>query len=480
MSGDDRPRFHLTPPAGWMNDPNGLIFHDGRLHAFYQYEPDMPRWGRMRWGHATSRDLISWTHLPVALEPGRTGPDSLGCWSGSVVDDGLGRAVACYTSVTRWGGLRRASISIAVSDDGLSTWRKDPDGPVIIDPPTGIRRDRFRDPFVWRDDAGWAMLVGAGTIRSQGTVLLYRSTDLRAWRYVGPFLTTHDAVTAAPDVRVEDIDSPCWECPQLVRFGGGDVLIMSIVDRSRRVRPAHVVACIGRMVGDRFVVRHIERLGLGPDFYAPAVVAAPDGRCLLFGWIPEDPPVRSSVRTWAGSFTLPRQLVMDPDGSLRLTFAAEVDGMPGVAHPTTSHAVREAEPWVCAVGAQAFALDLTVVTAGAASIRFDVAADGRVAAELRFDPWTRTLTVVRSGQVAVAGRDPHGSIVLPEGIERGVHLRLVVDGSVLELVVDERVTATARLPDVADGPRTVACTPIGGPCHLVDVRLTELGGATHP
>nr|WP_260115473.1 hypothetical protein [Paenibacillus sp. YPD9-1] len=86
-----RLRYHFMPPAGWMNDPNGLIFFKGEYHIFYQYHPHEAKWGPMHWGHAKSKDLITWEHLPIALAPseyydlGESG--GYGCWSGSAVDD---------------------------------------------------------------------------------------------------------------------------------------------------------------------------------------------------------------------------------------------------------------------------------------------------------------------------------------------------------------------------------------------------------
>jgi len=469
-----RPQHHLTPPRGWMNDPNGMLFLDGSLHAFYQYEPDKPRWGRMCWGHAVSRDLLTWEHLPVALEPDADGPDRTGCWSGCLVLDDDGRPTIFYTGVARENGVRRASICLATSDDGMRTWTKDANGPLIARPPRGIAPDRFRDPFVWRDNDGWAMLVGAGTVRGRATVLLYRSPDLRTWRYDGPFLTLDAAVASDPDLVVDDIDSTCWECPQLVRFETHDLLIVSVVDRSRRVRPAHVVAFTGRMLDGRFLVQRTERLGLGPDFYAPATFAGPDGRMFLMGWIPEDPPARGSTRTWAGSLTFPRVVTVDADGRPRLDLAAEVGWFGKTPERLPDATVRDGESWSHTFDGRRFELQSSIVPTDAVSIRFDLIADSAPQAEIRFEPRDRRVTVTRFSRVMVAGLDPHGTAILPPTPDGTFDLRLIMDGSVLEMVADGRVTATARLPDIGPGAMTVGCTTIGGACRLTDIEMVVL------
>ncbi len=212
-----RPQYHFTPPAHWMNDPNGMVYYQGEYHLFYQYYPggftgaggrfaDPLKWGPMHWGHAVSRDLVRWEHLPVALYPD-TAPgeeDIRGMiFSGSAVVDwnntsGLGQGevlVAFYTlaDVAPGDGQRQA---IAYSTDRGRTWTKYAGNPVLPNP----GRQDFRDPKVfWHEPTGrWVMILAV-----HDRVELYTSADLKSWTYASEFGDGHGA-RGLP-----------WECPDL-------------------------------------------------------------------------------------------------------------------------------------------------------------------------------------------------------------------------------------------------------------------------
>ena len=113
---------HYTPQIGWINDPNGMVYHNGEWHLFHQYNPMGSRWGNMSWAHAVSRDLVKWEYLPTALYPDQIGA----IFSGSCVIDknntaGFGKdaMVAIYTSAGR-----KQTQSIAYSTDNGRTFTK--------------------------------------------------------------------------------------------------------------------------------------------------------------------------------------------------------------------------------------------------------------------------------------------------------------------------------------------------------------------
>ena len=156
-----RPAFHFTPEKNWMNDPNGMVFFEGEWHLFYQYNPHGNTWGHMSWGHAVSRDLVRWEHLPLALAE----EDGVMIFSGSAVVDwkntsGFGKdgkppLVAIFTG-HREG---RQDQRIAFSNDRGRTWTKFPGNPVL-----DVKMADFRDPKVFWHEASSRWEIGRGRV----------------------------------------------------------------------------------------------------------------------------------------------------------------------------------------------------------------------------------------------------------------------------------------------------------------------------
>ena len=160
----EKPSFHITPPVGWINDPNGFSCYKGEYHLFYQYHPYSTHWGPMHWGHVKSKDLITWEQLPCALAPDEE-YDGQGCFSGTAIQDG-DRHVLIYTSVVdkeQQDGthLIRQTQSIAVGDG--ENYEKLICNPVIKADclPEGSSPVDFRDPKIWKEGDRFYAVVGS-------------------------------------------------------------------------------------------------------------------------------------------------------------------------------------------------------------------------------------------------------------------------------------------------------------------------------
>ena len=138
-----KPKFHFAPIVGWINDPNGFSFFNGLYHLFFQYNPYSSKWGRMHWGHATSKDLINWKNEKIALAPDTKYDNFLGCFSGSAVEKD-NKLYIMYTGVPF---LKQHQL-LAESEDGNNFEKNN--SPVITtkNRPPKSGKFSFRDPKI--------------------------------------------------------------------------------------------------------------------------------------------------------------------------------------------------------------------------------------------------------------------------------------------------------------------------------------------
>lgn len=308
-----RPKFHFSPPSNWMNDPNGLVYFQGEYHLFYQHYPDGDRWGPMHWGHAVSRDLMAWEHLPVALEPDGQGM----IFSGSaVVDwndttdffDGEPGLVAVFTHhLHPDGSVPLESQSLAYSKDSGRTWIKYEGNPVLA----SDRHTDFRDPKVfWHEDTKqWVMILASGQ-----TVCLYRSPDLKEWSFSSEFgdgAGSHDGI---------------WECPDLFALPvDGDesrrkwVMLVSIANEPGIREGSRTQYFTGQFDGISFrpdpESRTVRWLDYGRDNYAGVSwsdIPGEDGRRICIGWMSNWKYAHvTPTEGWRGAMTIPRELALE-------------------------------------------------------------------------------------------------------------------------------------------------------------------------
>ncbi|MEU1107174.1 glycoside hydrolase family 32 protein [Streptomyces tibetensis] len=439
------PAAHLHPPRNWINDPNGLVFHDGHYHVFCQYNPYGPYHANMHWAHFRSPDLTTWEELPIALTPTTGGDDADGCFSGNAVS-AEDRLVAFYSAnrAGRWW----QPVTTAESHDGGHTWAKRPQL-LIPEPPAGTTM--YRDPYVWQYDGRWRMLVGAALADGSGAALLYESDDLEHWIYRGPFHTSA-AATADP---------VGWECPQYATFGDrGERGVLIVSDWTPQGGPSHVTVRTGHEEHGRFAATAPPmRLDYGPDFYAPALLKAPgEDRWLLWGWAWEArDDAWAHQAGWAGVLTLPREVTLADDGTVGQHPARELLALRGeralhsTGHITPSRPVE--------LGQVSRAFDLTTVlipdSTGTTGLRLVTSADGTEHLDINLDPTAGQLTVDRSH----ASLDPRArtgayAVPCPQAQLPGtpVELRVIVDGSIAEIYLATGQVLTIRFYPLGDAP----------------------------
>lgn len=279
-----RTRFHIMPPVGWINDPNGLCQFNGIYHAYFQYSPLNVNGGGGYWGHCTSTDLLHWDYKNPVLTTDIP-EDRSGVYSGSaLVEDG--RMYVFYTGNVKLAGdydyidAGRVSTQILVeSEDGQHMSGKTK----LLgmeDYPEEITQ-HVRDPKVWKEDGRYYMILGArarawdedGKRRDRGAALVYVSDDRKKWE----FFRKIDSVKPFGYM---------WECPDLFELDGEKVL--SFCPQGLEAEEEHFqniyqsgFSLLSRDADPEATFREWD---MGFDFYAPQSFEAEDGRRILIGW----------------------------------------------------------------------------------------------------------------------------------------------------------------------------------------------------
>ncbi len=429
----NRPQFHLLPAANWMNDPNGPIFWKGRYHMFFQYNPHAAVWGDMHWAHAMSPDMVHWQHLPVALAPTKGGPDEEGCFSGSaVVFNGV--PTFLYTGIKSSApqaatlrdathNFREAQCLATSSDAELRTWQKLPQ-PVLPTPPPGLDITGFRDPCLWRDDDVWYMGIGSGVRNHGGCVLLYRSRDLRQWEYLHQLASGEWNGKPGSDA----VDSgEMWECPDFFALDGKHVLLYSTQRK--------VFWTVGEYDAkeQHFSPQQKGELDYGPRaYYAPKTMLDKDGNRILWGWIPETRPEAEYARAgWAGMMSLPRVLSVSPDGQLEMRVLPRVQELRS-GEPVRWQSGADRATWP--VKGLSAALELRAQPLHG-PVQIIIGIKSKPALHFQLDATRRTLSF---NAQQVNATVPHGDM----------RLSLYFDGSIVEVIVNDRLAHTSRVYDL--------------------------------
>ncbi len=499
-----RPAIHFAAKDTWLNDPNGLVFHDGLYHLFFQNNPYGNVWGNMSWGHATSRDLLHWTEHPVAI----AGDEREDIFSGSVVVDhgntaGFGTAdavalVAVYTSAYKTASEHSGTQaqSLAYSTDAGMTWRKYEGNPVLT-----RNSPHFRDPKVFRyhaDQGAYWVMVAVEAQHQK--VVIYRSEDLKSWDFLSDFGPAN-------------ADAGEWECPDLFPLpvdGDPDnikwVLIVNI-------NPGAVAGgsggqyFIGHFDGARFLpeagslaapaglaslpdpearaaaLQQCLWLDWGRDCYASVSFSdAPDGRRIIIGWMNNwDYANELPTAPWRSSMTLARELrLTTANGSARLSQGPVLPEPAGKGQMNTgtfelrNSAIRLPD----SVPGSAHIIEAEILPGGAERLVFSLfgSSDGSKGTTISYDAASAQLILDRrnSGNSSFHGK--FASVeTAPVDLENGVlTLLIVVDHCSVEAFVQGgKVVLTDLIFPETETPENWLSTD-GGSATILKLAVSTL------
>jgi fructan beta-fructosidase len=327
VSEPHRPVIHFTPKANWINDPNGMVYHNGIYHLFFQYHPFSTVWGPMHWGHATSRDMVKWKEEPIAIYPDKLGT----IFSGSAVLDknntsGFGKngqapLVAIFThhdaDGEKAGRKDYQNQSLAYSNDNGKTWTKYAGNPVVKNP--GIVD--FRDPKVmwYEPQKKWIM-----TLATKDIITFYSSPDLKNWSKESEFGEGRGA------------HGGVWECPDLISLDHNGKTHWVLIVNLNPGGPnggSGTQYFVGDFDGKTFTSDQTKTLWLdyGPDNYAGVTWSNTGKRKILLGWMSNWLYAQQvPTQKWRSAMTIARELNLAQAGSDLLVRSLPVKELSGV------------------------------------------------------------------------------------------------------------------------------------------------------
>lgn len=325
-----KPLLHFTAPNHWINDPNGLIFYQGNYHIFYQHFPYANQWGTMHWGHAITKDFITYQHLPIALYPSKQF-DRNGCFSGSALEIN-GKMYLYYTGVQygqedpeyihiqKGEDDLRACQALVISDDGFhfdNHYQKQCIIKMIKETYIGDYRDT-RDPKVWKKkDGRIAMVVGSKVPDHKnysGKVLFYESKDGIHFTYKNSY----------QDSTIGNM----WECPDIFSLDGHDYMIFSPVNSDQPPKPISNARYMEIDFDEDNLTIHdhgeVHYLDYGLDFYAPQTFLSENQQRYMLAWLRMRIPAKGE--DWVGMLTMPRILHYQ-NGQLYQQLLPQIDAL---------------------------------------------------------------------------------------------------------------------------------------------------------
>ncbi|TDQ57205.1 beta-fructofuranosidase [Mesocricetibacter intestinalis] len=299
---DFRPCYHLAPPTGLLNDPNGLIFDGEKYHIFYQWFPFDALHGMKHWKHFTTSDWLCYKEAQPLIPTEAF--ESHGCYSGGalMVED---KIALFYTGNTRRAedNQRIPYQNLAIFDKAGNLLEK---RSLLENAPPGYT-EHVRDPKPFFSATGKIRFIcGAQRQDLSGTAILFEMDDLE------------DSPRLLGELELPDFDNRhvfMWECPDLLKIDQQDLFIWSPQGKPREKlqyqNNYHALYALGHLSQGRFNAESVAELDQGFDFYAPQTFGGlPNNEyALLYAWcgLPDLSYPTDSYR-WHSMLCMPREI----------------------------------------------------------------------------------------------------------------------------------------------------------------------------
>lgn len=443
-----RPLFHFTTDANWINDPNGLVYANGRFHVFAQYNPFGDKWGHMSWAHAVSTDLFTWDEWHVAI-PEIKNDDGTATmiFSGSAVVDsfntsGFGKAgqapiVAVYTShIDSAGKGVRQHQSIAYSTDEGKTWQQYEHNPVL-----DVKLTDFRDPkvFWYAPEKKWVMAVVKAL---EYKVQLYGSPDLKKWSLMSEFGNLGNI-------------TKIWECPDLfpmtIEASNETKWVLSLSAGHPQKNFIAVQYFVGNFDGKTFTADKLDYplyVDHGKDFYAGVTynnIPASDGRRIMIGWAncwnyANDIPTKG----FRGAYSVPRVLTLKNTAKGLRLFQLPVAELGKHTESVYSNAGIELDNSTRILdSAKGTSLDISFTLETDAEAGINVFKSGAEETTISYNSATQTISIdrMRSGDTSFNKAFASIETVQINATEDKIKLRILIDKSIVEVFVNDGLYA---------------------------------------
>ena len=487
---DFRPVFHFVPDQNWMNEPNGLIKIGSSWHLFFQHNPTGNFWGNMSWGHATSINLVSWTHKPVAI----SSADGIQAFTGTSYSDpqnlsGLGSSsnppyLAFYTGYAPSTGVQDQRLAYSV-DQGV-TWIKYPGSPIISttqEAPHDVTGGlEIRDPkvFYHAPSSRWVMILAQG---GQDKVSIWTSSDALAWTWSSDF-TASNIPNFPGGIRG-------WEVPDFFQLpvSGTNQTKWVMVVTPANGSPAGgngVFALTGSFNGSVFTADPVDPstfwLDYGRDWDGALSwenVPAADGRRIVAAVMNSygtSPP----TNTWKGMLSFPRTLELQQFNN-RLRFLQkpvdELDTYGWLVANITNQTLAPGQSLLSNIHSRTLDIKLSFTPSPGSTLSLAVRKAGSVQTLINYVQSSQQLQVDRNASGNTSYDPAAGGVhtaTLQPGSNGQVQLRVVVDVCSIEVFggQGEVVISDLIFPDVtADG---VSLGVSGGSVVLGSVEVREI------